>query len=68
MELVTHLKKIVVQLEEPRTPNTTPKVLAQRRDVATQAMKEIENDKQTCRKVADQVSQTWETLMDDEKS
>ena len=68
VELVMDLSKKVVQLEDKRTPNTLPEVLAQRRDVATQDVKEIENAKQTCAKVMDQVSHTWETLMDDEQS
>ena len=39
-----------------------------RDDVATQDVKEIENAKQPCSKVVDQVSHTWETLMDDDQS
>ena len=62
------LKKKWVQLEEKRRPSTPLEVMEWRRDVATQAVKEIENAKKTCDKVMDQVSQTWEALMDDEKS
>ena len=40
----------------------------QRRDATTTATNNIENSKHACAKVVDQVSQTWETLMDDEKS
>ena len=68
VELVMNLKKKVVQLEEQRTPNTPLEVLAQRRDIATQDVKEIEKGKQGCAKVVDQVSQTWENLMDDDQS
>ena len=67
-ELVTDLKKKVVQLEEQRTPNTPPEVSAQRRDATTKVANKIENAKHACAKAVDQVSQTWETLMDDEQS
>ena len=65
---MTNLKKKIVQLEEQRTPNTPPEVLVQRRDTTTQATREIEDAKKACGKAVDQVSQTWEALMDDEKS
>ena len=43
-------------------------MLAHIRDTTTQDGKGIEDAKQTCAKAIDQVSQTWETLMDDEQS
>ena len=43
--------------------------MLERRRVATaQVARRIEEVEETCAKVVDQVSQTWETLMDDEKS
>ena len=38
------------------------------RNTATQAAKRIEEAEQICAKVVDQVSQTWEALIDNEKS
>ena len=57
-----------MQLKDKKTPNTPPEVSAQRRDTAIAVAKEIENVKHACATSVDQVSQTWETLMDDEKS
>ena len=46
----------MTNLEEKRRPNTPPEVVESRRDVATLAAKIIEEEKQTCAKVVDQVS------------
>ena len=54
--------------QKKRRPNTPPEVLESRRDAATQAMKRIEEAEKTCAKDVDQVSRTWEALMDDEQS
>ena len=43
-------------------------MLERRRNVATQATKRREEAEEACAKVVDQVSQTWEALMDDDKS
>ena len=43
-------------------------MLERRRDAAAQVVKRIEEAEETCAKVVDQVSQTWEALMDDEQS
>ena len=66
--IVTHLKKKVTELEEKRIPSTPLEVLESRRDVATQAAKIIDKAEQTCAKVMDQVSRTWEALMENEQS
>ena len=58
----------MTNLEEKKRPNTPPEVVESRRDAATHAAKIIEEEKQTCAKVVDQVSQTWEALIDNEKS
>ena len=62
------LRKKVTKSEEQRKPNKPPKVLERRRDTTTHAAKIIEEAEQTCAKDVDQVSLSWESLMDDEKS
>ena len=54
--------------QEKRRPNTPIEVLARRRDAATQAVKGIEDAQQACAKTMNQVSKTWEALLDDEQS
>ena len=56
VELMTDLKKKVVNLEEKRMPRTPIEVLEQRRDVANQVAKGIEDAKQTFAKDVEQVS------------
>ena len=43
-------------------------MLEKRRKVAIEVAKKIEGAKEICAKVVDQVSQTWEALIDDAKS
>ena len=67
-ELVIDLKKKVVYLKEKRAPITPSEVSAQRRDASIANANEIENSKHACAKAVDQVSYSWETLMDDDQS
>ena len=55
-KISVELRIKVTNLEEERRPSTPPEVLESRRDAATQAMNRIEEAKQTCAKVFDQVS------------
>ena len=65
VKIAVDLRKKVTQMEEQRRPSTPPEVLESRRDAATQAVKRIEEAEKTCAKVVDQVSYTWESLIDD---
>ena len=67
-QIATDLKKKVTELEEKRIPSTPIEVMERRRDTTTQAAKRIEEVKKICAKAIEQVSNTWESLMDDEQS
>ena len=67
VEIVADLRKKLTQLEEKRRPSRPLEVLESKRGTTTQVAKRIEAEK-TCAKAMDQVSQTWEALMDDEQS
>ena len=66
--IVEDLRRKVTQLEEQVKPSTPLQVIEERREVAIEAAKKIEETEMICAKVVDKVSQTWEPLMDDEQS
>ena len=68
-EIMVGLRRKITKLQEQRRPITPQKyMLERRRDAAAQVVKRIEEAEETCAKDVDQVSQTWEALMDDAKS
>ena len=46
-------------------PSTPPEVLEERRKATIEAEKRIEEAEALCAKAVEQVSQTWEALIDD---
>ena len=67
-KIAVDLRKRITKLEENVRLSTPPEVMEKIRDAAIEAGKKIEEVEEICAKVVNQVSQTWEALMDDEKS
>ena len=63
-KIAAGLKKEWTELDEKRIHSTPPKVLESRHAAATQATKRIDDVEKSCAKAIDQVSQTWEALID----
>ena len=66
-KIVYDLRKKVTNIEEQVRPSTPTKVMEKSRDTTIEAAKRIEEAKEICAKAVNQVSQTLEALMDDEK-
>ena len=64
-EVDENLRKSVAKLEIKMNPNTPPKVLETQHKVGTKKVQNIQKAKVLCAKEYAQVSQLWETLLDD---
>ena len=67
-EIAADIRKKVTQLEEKKRPSTPPKMLEKIREATIEVVKKIAEAEEICAKDNDQVSKTWEALMDDEQS
>ena len=65
-KIMTELRRKVTKLEEQVKLSIPIEVLEKRREAKIEAANKIEEAKEICAKVVNQVSQTWEALMDDE--
>ena len=66
-EFADNLCKRVMELELQVKPSTPPEVLKKRRKLATKSVKRIEEAEALCAKEVEQVSQSYEDLIDDEE-
>ena len=64
-KIADDLCKKVMELEAQVKPITPPKVLEERRKSVAEDVKKIEEAEALCSKAVDQVSYTWEALIDD---